>query len=830
MNDSVRKLGNRKRTIWLFVLLTLLGWSFHTSPAHGIDAHDILVRGGDAAPDPPGPTNGTFSSFPYGAHLNNAGQILFWSELAGTNGGFQVDDKGLYLESGGTVSQVVRIGQTAPDGNGNFHLNGFPDNIWSLNNAGQALFYANLINTTGGPGVFDKEGLFRTSGGSLIQLAREGQLAPDGFSTIRGISGNFGVLNDSGQTAFTSFAGTYAASFRATELGLTEMARTGFFSIWPSVLNNNGEVAFLYAASAMQIGRTSGGAITQIVLQGQPAPDGNGTYGASGFNPNIAINDSGQVAFSQTLTGTALGTNDDEGIFRGSGGAITQVFREGQNSPGGNGQYAFGIFDRWVLSNTGQVLFTASLNGTSGGTSDDLGLFRGDGITTTQIAREGQPAPNGDGTFVNFSNPAANTAAINTHGQVAFVASLSGGTGSEGIFLSDGIDTIQVARRNQPLAGSTINSLDFARYHTPGNTSSGLNDLAQVAFAAGLADGRQMLVRYTPELHWRTPGSGNWNNSVNWTLGIAPAALYPTAIDMDLTLTVSGPTAINTNVRSFTLGGTGANTNTLLLDSGDLTAAEASTITAAGELVLSNGHVFSAPTLTSAGIISGNGGIVLGIAGAVASSGTVSPGLSAGVFTISGGDYIQDPSGNLEIEIGGTNPPQHDRLNIVGGAASLAGTLSISLIDPAGGGNIFSPSAGDTFEILSATGGVTGSFGEMQIPLLSDLVWDVIYDTPNNRVLLEVLAALEADFDLDGDVDGDDLVIWQASYGVGNGADADNDGDSDGADFLIWQQQNGSTVLSPLVANTNLAVPEPATIALFALGVLGSVALVRRQA
>ena len=78
---------------------------------------------------------------------------------------------------------------------------------------------------------------------------------------------------------------------------------------------------------------------------------------------------------------------------------------------------------------------------------------------------------------------------------------------------------------------------------------------------------------------------------------------------------------------------------------------------------------------------------------------------------------------------------------------------------------------------------------------------------------LEVInsAMFSADFDLDGDVDGDDLNVWQAEYGAGNGADADGDGDSDGFDFLAWQQQQGSGV--PLAANFS-AVPEPNTICL----------------
>ncbi len=56
---------------------------------------------------------------------------------------------------------------------------------------------------------------------------------------------------------------------------------------------------------------------------------------------------------------------------------------------------------------------------------------------------------------------------------------------------------------------------------------------------------------------------------------------------------------------------------------------------------------------------------------------------------------------------------------------------------------------------------------------------------------------LEADFDSSGSVDGDDFLIWQAGFGISNGAtkeqgDADDNGAVNGDDFLIWQTQFGS--------------------------------------
>jgi hypothetical protein len=78
------------------------------------------------------------------------------------------------------------------------------------------------------------------------------------------------------------------------------------------------------------------------------------------------------------------------------------------------------------------------------------------------------------------------------------------------------------------------------------------------------------------------------------------------------------------------------------------------------------------------------------------------------------------------------------------------------------------------------------------------------------------LAPLEGDFNLDGNVDYDDLTQWEGDFGLNGDSDADEDGDSDGADYLAWQRNSGApgAVVSQLQT-----VPEPATAALFILGV-----------
>ena len=373
------------------------------------------------------------SNFPA---LNDAGQVQFFSTLIGTSGGV-IDDEGIFRGTGGPLVQIARGGQAAPDGDGRFAAFRFH----TLNNSGQAAFVGDLFANSGGSS--ENSAIFRVDGGSLVQLAREGQAAPDANGNLR----DFGPpsLNDAGQTSFR-------ASLTATSGGASD--NSGIF------LGN-------------------GGPLNQIVRRGQVPPDGNGSFDT--FN-TTELNDVGQVAFSASLSGTPTAV-DDSGIFRGAGGPITQIARGGQVAPHGIGNLY--QFSTRALNSAGMVAVHASLIYSDG----NRGIYRGDGGPLTQIVHHLQTEPpDGNGTFFGFGAPSLNDA-----GQVAFLATFSGTSGGSsdavGIFLfDDSGGLMQLARAGTPLLGSTVTGLGFigdnGQYF---DDRRGFNELGQVVYRFELA-------------------------------------------------------------------------------------------------------------------------------------------------------------------------------------------------------------------------------------------------------------------------------------------------------------------------------------------------------
>lgn len=491
-----------RRAYFGFLVAACVAGSVGALPAVAqLSEPQVIVLTGDASPD----GNGAFSTFQSPA-LNDQGQVAFNAGLSGTLGG-AADNVGIFLGDASTLTVIAREGQAEPGGNG------FVSSFLSrpvVNDAGQVALAIALVGTTGG--LSDDRGLFRGDGTTLVTIAREGQPAPGGNGSFTTLTGH--ALNDTGQVAFrASLAGTSGGFaddegvYRGDGTTLIEVVRQGQSAPEEGVfedfnaeatLNDAGEVAFhgivdVNGFDEWNLYVGSGAGFTTIALEDAPAP--GGTFLIIDTNP--ALNTSGQVAFEATLDGTSGGSSNDVGIFRGAGGSIDTIVREGDGVVGGG---SFASFQPDIaLNDAGEVGFRATLAGSVAPANQ--GLYRGDdSAPPLKVARGGDAAPDGDGVFLSFGAHALNGA-----GQVAFAATVGedirGGVVDAAVYLyDDTLGLLTVARAGDAFLGSTISAVSFHGGDPPSEEGSGLNDQGQVAYSFVLADGRQgIAVRTVPE-------------------------------------------------------------------------------------------------------------------------------------------------------------------------------------------------------------------------------------------------------------------------------------------------------------------------------------------
>lgn len=245
-----------------------------------------------------------------------------------------------------------------------------------------------------------------------------------------------------------------------------------------------------------------------------------------------------------------------------------------------------------------------------------------------------------------------------------------------------------------------------------------------------------------------------------------------------------------------------------------------------GTLTVSNGGTMSVGGNVSVGprgTVQGNSHIV----GDVRSEGTVAPGLNPtplpanqiGTLQLDRA-YTQTAAGTFDVQLAST--ASFDKLAIAG-HATLSGELKVELF------NGFTPALGNSFQILSAAGGVSGRFTSFDFPTIlssghSD-GWIVVYS--GNNVLLRYVTIPTGDYNRDGVVDAADYTIWRDSLGSTTNLAADGDGNGivDNNDYSVWKSNFGAHVGNGASSGDAAAVPEPRGVALLWVGLILLIAL-----
>jgi hypothetical protein len=307
----------------------------------------------------------------------------------------------------------------------------------------------------------------------------------------------------------------------------------------------------------------------------------------------------------------------------------------------------------------------------------------------------------------------------------------------------------------------------------------------------------------TSQKNWSAvAASGTFGIGGNWSGGTAPGTLHIANVRHVSGGNQTVVVAANATVWELNVSGSASQTMTVELNSGvTLTTFSGVNVESNGAITLQNSTLDAqfveiiGGTLRGAGLVKTGSGPVPGQV--ENRGGTVAPGNGVGTLEIDG-RYANSFDGTLAIELGGLAPgTEHDQL-IVHGGATLAGPLTVSLV------NGFLPLIGNTMTIITASDGLSGVFDSLMLP--NGFNWQVDYDADS----VQLIVGIPGDYNDDGSVDAADYTVWRNTFGaIGSGlaADGNGNGSIDGGDYSVWKTNFGASAGSG--AGQSIAVPEP---------------------
>jgi T5SS/PEP-CTERM-associated repeat protein len=777
--------------------------------ASGTTFDAVIANGGTAQLQAPG---GSVFRLRVGRH-EGPGHLLI-------DGGSLTVTGNLHLNEGstGTASVIVQGGSTVTA----------PSTV-----VGYSSDFATSFQIAGAGTVYNATGSFtvgRLGTGSASLTVEDSAVLASGTSAIANVSGSTGGATVTGAGSTWSTTGTFAVGSAVTGVLNIENQGTVYVGTALSIGNssnvnlNGGTLRFNTISGITRVNYTAG--TLQLAGNRDILFDANlfDFYGA----PRVILAGKGL-----TVEGTT--TIRQEKVLTVSGGAFTSQGLLTLGAPG------FQSGDL-IINNAGTVVAGANVSIDASGLASISGVGSSWSVGTDLLV-----SPTGNGGYLEISNQAdlyiSNTLSIGSGGVLTF----DGGTirfngysrNPNGAFTYTA-GTVQLAANRTLGTDAAITDLFGAAPTIPTGKALVVEGTATLAgsstvtLSGGTLSADKVLM---------TPGSRITNTVTTQVAGVM-LALAGSVIDATgADLTVGDATKVNgfygngdLQVGQSTV--TLADANDAVLDAatlvtlgsagspGTLAAANGLTLNFGGNIIgfgtvdtldsaatplINNGHITGMSAempISLAGYVKG-----VGTLDNVIITGTDAPGFSPATVVRGSVEY----EGVLEIEIGGAAPGSFDQINHVLGAglANLGGTLDIKLI------NGFSPVLGNSFEILTATGGVNGSFITELLPTLTaGLDWNVVYDTNSVMLVVAEAVALLGDYNQDGTVNAADYTVWRNNLGSLTALPNDNTPGVDAGDYDRWKTHFGESAGSGSGIGSNAAVPEPATLGLLVVAII----------
>ncbi|MCH8824205.1 MAG: hypothetical protein IH984_11945 [Planctomycetes bacterium] len=495
-----------------------------------------------------------FNSFFGDPVIDGAGHSAFMARLTGPDVGDSNND-GLWSEGTGSLALLVREGNQTP---------GLPDGMLFatchagflcpsvMNDVGDTAFLISLSDGSGSIWVHRS--------GSLNLVARTGTQAP-GLPAGVNFAVVFGpVLNDAGQTAFSSYLEgpgvDVTNNFAVWSEGLGSVALVARLGDQAPgtpkgvVFGDGNQILSSYAVggagqtpiksilsgpgvipgsggNAQGIWSGGPGSLELVARAGDPAPGLGEGVNFDTFSSALTtiINGAGQTAFFAKLIGPGVDSLNDGSIWSEGSGSLVMVAREGAHPPGtAEGVNYLSLIPGAMLNGAGQTAFAASLIGPGVDGANNVGVWSEGSGSLALVARKGSQAPGTAAgvTFLSiFPGPVTNAT-----GQVAFTAWLTGegvdGFNHFGVWAEDpdGLLTLVIREGDQiEVAPGDVRTV-LKVFMTFGETfiSGGedgreinFNDAGQLAFRVIFTDGSGGIIVSS----FSTPADLNEDGTVN---------------------------------------------------------------------------------------------------------------------------------------------------------------------------------------------------------------------------------------------------------------------------------------------------------------------------